>query len=124
MTTENWHIELKTILENWLTDTKCNYVVISPDVDGLASAVILNQFHKVRIIGIYTTTHLLLLDKYTTSDARKALWLDHDISQDGIRCVGQHLVKHKNADQLPLRDTRSGIQICGLANLGKNPLKV
>jgi hypothetical protein len=47
--------------------------------------------YPVKIIGIYTTTHLLLLDDHTKEEAKDALWLDHDISQIGVRCVGQHL---------------------------------
>jgi hypothetical protein len=63
--------------------------------------------YPVKIIGIYTTTHLLLLDDHTKEEAKDALWLDHDISQIGVRCVGQHLVLHQTTDKLPLRDQRS-----------------
>jgi hypothetical protein len=61
----------------------------------------------LKIIGIYTTTHLLLLDNHTKEEAKDALWLDHDISQIGVRCIGQHLVHHLPTDTLPLRDKRS-----------------
>ena len=48
-----------------------------------------------------------MLGDYTRDDARNALWLDHDINKEGIRCIGQHLVQHKASDSLPLRDPRS-----------------
>lgn len=102
-----WHSDLKSTLDNWAKSNKKRHIVISPDVDGLTSAAILNSMYPVKIIGIYTTTHLLLLDDHTKKEAKDALWLDHDISQIGVRCVGQHLVLHKQTDKLPLRDQRS-----------------
>jgi hypothetical protein len=102
-----WHSDLKKVLDDWAKSNKKRHVVISPDVDGLTSAAILNSMYPVKIIGIYTTTHLLLLDDHTKEEAKDALWLDHDISQIGVRCVGQHLVLLKPTDKLPLRDPRS-----------------
>jgi len=102
-----WHSDLKKVLDDWAKSNKKRHIVISPDVDGLTSAAILNSMYPVKIIGIYTTTHLLLLDDHTKEEAKDALWLDHDISQIGVRCVGQHLVLHRSTDKLPLRDPRS-----------------
>jgi hypothetical protein len=103
----NWHTDLRNVLDEWASGPKSNHVVISPDVDGLTSAAVLNSMYPLKIIGIYTTTHLLMLDDYDQNDAKNALWLDHDVSQIGVRCVGQHLVHHKPTDKLPLRDPRS-----------------
>lgn len=102
-----WHSDLSKVLDDWAKSNKKRHIVISPDVDGLTSAAILNSMYPVKIIGIYTTTHLLLLDDHTKKEAKDALWLDHDISQIGVRCVGQHLVLHQTTDKLPLRDQRS-----------------
>ena len=102
-----WHSDLTKVLDDWAKSNKKRHIVISPDVDGLTSAAILNSMYPVKIIGIYTTTHLLLLDDHTKEEAKDALWLDHDISQIGVRCVGQHLVLHQTTDKLPLRDQRS-----------------
>lgn len=102
-----WHSDLSKVLDDWAKSNKKRHIVISPDVDGLTSAAILNSMYPVKIIGIYTTTHLLLLDDHTKEEAKDALWLDHDISQIGVRCVGQHLVLHQTTDKLPLRDQRS-----------------
>jgi hypothetical protein len=103
----DWHSDLRVVLDDWAQGNPEHHVIISPDVDGLASAAILHSLYELKIIGIYTTTHLLLLDDHDTSQAKNALWLDHDISQIGIRCVGQHLVHHQPTDVLPLRDSRS-----------------
>lgn len=102
-----WHSDLTRVLDDWAKSSKKRHIVISPDVDGLTSAAILNSMYPLKIIGIYTTTHLLLLDDHTKEEARDALWLDHDISQIGVRCVGQHLVLHQSTNKLPLRDQRS-----------------
>jgi hypothetical protein len=102
----DWHMKLESVLDSWASDTS-RKVVISPDVDGLLSACILNSLHPLEIIGIYTTTHLILLDHYTKSDARKALFLDHDVSQPGVKSIGQHLVLHKDSDTLSRRDKGS-----------------
>lgn len=102
-----WHSDLKSVLDDWAASNKKHHIVISPDIDGLTSAAILNSIYPVKIIGIYTTTHLLMLDNHTKGEAKDALWLDHDISQIGVRCVGQHLVHHQPSDKLPLRDKRS-----------------
>jgi len=105
--TSEWQLELNKVLDEWASQPGENQVVISPDVDGLTSAAILNGMYPLKIIGIYTTTHLLMLDQYDQHDAKNALWLDHDVSQIGVRSVGQHLVHHKPTDELPLREPDS-----------------
>jgi len=102
-----WHSDLTRVIDDWAQFNKKRHIVISPDIDGLTSAVILNSMYPVKIIGIYTTTHLLLLDDHSKEEAKDALWLDHDINHIGIRCIGQHLVLHQSTDNLPLRDKRS-----------------
>ena len=101
-----WHNDLSRVIKEWAENTP-RYVVISPDVDGLASASLLNGMYPLKIIGIYTTIELLLLDGHTKEDARNALWLDHDVSQPGIRCIGQHLIFLKDTDVLSRRDSKS-----------------
>jgi hypothetical protein len=104
MSSRVWQTELSSVIDKWAKCSKNRAVIISPDVDGLTSAAILNEFYHLKIIGIYTTTHLLMLDNYNSSDAKNALWLDHDVSQAGIKCVGQHLIHHKSTDLIPLRE--------------------
>ena len=104
MSSPVWQTDLSSVIDKWASSSKNRAVVISPDVDGLTSAAILNEFYPLTIIGIYTTTHLLMLDNFDSNDAKNALWLDHDVSQKGIKCIGQHLVHHKSTDVLPLRE--------------------
>jgi hypothetical protein len=82
-------------------------VILSADVDGLLSASIVASAYPVRVIGIYTTKDLVLLDGASHGDAARALWLDHDVSEPGVRCVGQHLVHHRSTDSLPRREPDS-----------------
>lgn len=101
----NWRSDLLRVLDQWANQS--SGVVLSADVDGLVSCALLAQRYPVQVIGVYTTTHLVLLDGASESDAADALWLDHDVSQPGIKCVGQHLVHHKPTDHLPLREPDS-----------------
>ena len=101
----DWRNLLGTVLNGWASDG--SGVVISADVDGLMSCALLALKYPVHVIGIYSTTHLVLLDGATPSDAMNALWLDHDVSEIGVRCVGQHLVQLHPTDTLPLRETMS-----------------
>lgn len=82
-------------------------LVISPDVDGLLSAGMIATRANARIAAVYTTRHVVLLGDTAMDDLKDALWVDHDISRQGMRCVGQHLVLHSPEDRLPLRDARS-----------------
>jgi hypothetical protein len=99
MSSPVWQTDLSSVIDKWASSSKNRAVVISPDVDGLTSAAILNEFYPLTIIGIYTTTHLLMLDDFDSNDAKNALWLDHDVSQKGIKCIGQHLVHQASPDR-------------------------
>jgi hypothetical protein len=101
----DWNNLLSNVLNSWKRDG--SGVVISADVDGLMSTALLALKYPVNVIGIYTTTHLILLDNASRHDAAKALWLDHDVSEIGVRCVGQHLVQLHPGDVMPLRETTS-----------------
>lgn len=104
-TVSDWKPDFWSVIDGWRSESEG--VVISADVDGLLSCALLARETPVNVIGVYTTTHLLLLDGATREDARRALWLDHDVSQPGIRCVGQHLVHHHSSNTLPLREVSS-----------------
>lgn len=104
MSISDWRSDLSSVIDKWASSSNFKSVVISPDIDGLTSASILNEIYPLKIIGIYTTTHLLMLDNFDKNDAKNALWLDHDVNQKGIKCIGQHLVHHKSTDELPLRE--------------------
>ena len=75
----------------------------SPDIDGLISAAFIAREYRARLVGLYTTSHLLLFDSHGVPDAKGALWLDHDINHSAIQCIGQHLIAHRAGDRLPTR---------------------
>jgi hypothetical protein len=102
MTNMSWIQGLEGVLSH--TENSRHEIVISPDVDGLLSAAVLAFHRPVHIIGAYTTTHLLLGKGITKQQAANALWLDHDVSEPGVRCVGQHLVLLNETDSLPRRE--------------------
>ena len=45
-----------------------------------------------------------MFDGYGAKEAKNALWLDHDVSEEGIQCMGQHLVDHSELDTLSKRE--------------------
>lgn len=98
-----WQDALLQVLEDW----DGQVIITSPDIDGLLSAALLCSLRKSRLGGIYTTRYLILFDGLSRTQARNALWLDHDISHPGVRCIGQHLVLHKPEDRLPRRHSVS-----------------
>jgi len=103
MADEDWMPQFNQALDAW--DGK--FIITSPDIDGILSACLLGNKYGAKLAGIYTTRYLILFDDATAADAKNALWLDHDISEDGIQCMGQHLVDHSELDTLPKRGKNS-----------------
>lgn len=99
----NWKESVLSVIDDW--DGK--HIVTSPDVDGILSALVVGLYTGASLTGVYTTRYYLGFDESckdaARDKARNAIWLDHDISQLGIRCIGQHLVNHSLADKLPRR---------------------
>ena len=101
-------------IENWIADfNKCldawdgKYIITSPDIDGILSACLLADKFGAKLAGVYTTRYLILFDSCGAREAKNALWLDHDVSEEGIQCMGQHLVDHSELDLLPKRGKNS-----------------
>ena len=103
---EPWEHQVLDVLKDWQSSGSQD-LILSPDVDGLTTACLLSARFDCRIAGIYTGQHLLLVGDGTLDQARNALWLDHDVSGPGVRCIGQHLVHHRATDLLPRRDQMS-----------------
>ncbi|MAS80277.1 MAG: hypothetical protein CMA28_01460 [Euryarchaeota archaeon] len=96
----SWKEAALGVIDDW----DGTHVITSPDVDGILSYLAVRIARPgARLAGIYTTSHVLLFDGFTREEAREAIWLDHDISQPGIRCMGQHLVNLNPDDKLPRR---------------------
>mgnify|MGYP001160123999 FL=1 len=100
---DDWIGDFKESLDAW--DGK--YIITSPDVDGILSACLMGNEFGAKLAGVYTTRYLILFDDITSIDVRNALWLDHDVSEDGIQCMGQHLIDHSEMDKLPKRGANS-----------------
>ncbi len=96
---ETWKRSLSECVDSW----DKAYLVSSPDIDGLLTAAILADAYGTKLIGLYTTTHLLLFERFEAQDALCAMWVDQDINHPSIQCVGQHIVSHSNVDNLPTR---------------------
>ena len=64
------------------------FIITSPDVDGMLSACLLANEFGARLVGVYTTRYLILFDDINVNQVKNALWLDHDISEEGIQCMG------------------------------------
>ena len=94
-----WKQYLHECIDSW----DKAYLVSSPDIDGLLSAAILSDAYGAKLIGLYTTSHLLLFEQFEFRDALRAMWIDHDINHSSIQCVGQHIVSHSGVDRLPSR---------------------
>jgi hypothetical protein len=99
MADEDWIPNFNDALGAW----NKRFIVTSPDVDGLLSAALMCDHFGAKLIGIYTTSHLILFDNFTTEAAKQALWVDHDISHPGIICMGQHLIRLEVSDKIPTR---------------------
>ena len=115
MASEDWAPQFNEALDAW----NKRFIVTSPDVDGLLSAALLCNEFGAQLIGVYTTSHLVMFDNFTTEAAKEALWVDHDISHPGIVCMGQHLVRLQVDDELPTRTSPISIQTSSGPWLGK-----
>ena len=103
MSANDWIGDFNNCLAAW--DGK--YIITSPDIDGILSACLLGSKFDAKLAGVYTTRYLILFDNATADDAKNALWLDHDVSEEGVQCMGQHLVNHSELDKLPKRGDNS-----------------
>lgn len=99
MASDDWLPQFNEAIDAW----NKRFIITSPDVDGLLSAALMCNEFGAQLIGVYTTTHLVMFDNFTTEAAKEALWVDHDISHPGIVCMGQHLVRLQVNDELPTR---------------------
>ena len=99
---------VSSCLENW----NKNGIVISPDLDGILSGVVLASEYDAEIIGIYHTnidgeSHLLRLGNASNEELRSALWVDVDICSNEIQSIGQHIIHRDPNDVLSLRHQHS-----------------
>ena len=80
----------------WIT-SKNKHCVISPDSDGLLSALFMSHHLHWKIKGFYDGK-VLLLEK--NSNPSSVIYLDVEIYRKGVRSVGQHMLL-PNKQQIP-----------------------
>jgi len=91
-----WQDALAGTIDAW--DKKA--IVVSPDIDGILSALLFKKRYGSKIVGIYSTVDIILLNGATRADIQKALWLDHDVTHPSVKCIGQHLLRVRDDDVL------------------------
>lgn len=96
----SWREQLKALFGDW----NGRYVVTSPDVDGILSAlIVLRHYPEAKLFGLYDTERLVRIDGDATwQDAKEALWVDLDVLGN-VRCIGQHLLQMYENDCFPTR---------------------
>lgn len=77
---------------SWLR-RKGQAMVISPDLDGVLSALLLQHLWQWQVVGFYDAGTLWLLKEYSDLDATKPVFVDHDIYRKHIPSIGHHMLK-------------------------------
>ena len=84
---------------NSATRKKFCRVILSPDVDGILSTVLLSHYlwekHQCQteIIGTYNGRHVRLYEHFRMDELRHAIWLDLDVRFSEVKCaIGQHFL--------------------------------
>jgi len=97
----------------WLTSPG-HRVVISPDLDGVTAAMILNAAVGCTVEGIYTLNSLWANPDIAGEDPERdlvewgGLFLDHDINRRGIHSIGHHLLKWSDDTPIPEHEQGTG----------------
>ena len=94
----------------WITEPnkKC---IISPDLDGLLSSILLSNFLKWQVVGIYTVNELYLAKNHLNIQPNQGpeeiiisnnlVFVDHDIYRKDILSVGHHLLQWSENTPIP-----------------------
>jgi site-specific DNA-methyltransferase (adenine-specific) len=84
----------------WLRHKK-QLMVISPDLDGVLSALLLQHLWKWELVGFYDASTLWLLKEYSNLDATKPTFVDHDICRKHLPSIGHHMLKWGQDTPIP-----------------------
>lgn len=94
----------------WITEhhKKC---VISPDLDGLLTSILLSHFLDWHVVGIYTINDLWLSKNHIDYSSQKSseelivsnklIFVDHDIYRKNIFSIGHHLLQWSDETPIP-----------------------
>ncbi len=84
----------------WLRRKK-QAMVISPDLDGVLSALLLQHLWNWRLVGFYDASTLWLLKDFRDLEESKPVFVDHDIYRKHLPSVGHHMLKWSNDTAIP-----------------------
>lgn len=96
-----WKKKIRDIVKRAVDNGNLN-IVLSPDVDGIVSTVILAKYARevhdaeTNVIGTYDSEALRMAGEYGPADAKKALWVDLDVRFDVPYVIGQHFLGKSN----------------------------
>ena len=97
-----WKKKIRDIVKQAISENNNLNIVLSPDVDGIVSTVILAKYAKevhgatTNVIGTYDSEVLRMTAEHTTKDAKRALWVDLDVRFDVPFVIGQHFLGKSN----------------------------
>lgn len=97
-----WKEKIRDIVKQAISENNNLNIVLSPDVDGIVSTVILAKYAKevhgatTNVIGTYDSEVLRMTAEHTTKDAKRALWVDLDVRFDVPFVIGQHFLGKSN----------------------------
>lgn len=92
-----WRQKIKDIVKRAICNDNLT-VVLSPDVDGIVSTIILTEYARkehnatVEVIGTYDSETLKMVEGADVEDAKKAVWVDLDVRFDVPYVIGQHFL--------------------------------
>lgn len=72
----------------WIVEKK-KYAILSPDSDGILSAIFMSHFFDWEVVGFYDGKILLLKDG---CEIEKCIFLDVDIFRKEIKSIGHHML--------------------------------
>lgn len=91
--------------------------VISPDLDGLLTSILLSHFLDWYVVGIYTINDLWLSKNHIDYSSKqsseeliisnKLIFVDHDIYRENIFSVGHHLLQWSDETPIPQHTTNN-----------------
>ena len=76
-------------------------MVISPDLDGVLSALLGQHLFQWRVVGFYDLDKLWVLRKYANVGSVKPIFVDHDVYLKGIPSIGHHMLKWSADTPIP-----------------------
>ena len=87
-------INFDEILERnkWLQSESMN-CILSPDSDGLLSALLMSKYLNWNIVGFYDGKVLLLKNGISCFD-EKTVFLDMEVFRSNVRSIGHHMVNY------------------------------